>query len=125
MIELIFDGLLRASPAITALAIGGIYPAALPADAAFPAIHYLFVGGSSKATQDTLGSQKYRVEVNCWGNSYEDAVMLRHAVITTLAQYSANGVFIQYSQPTDLFDHDLLQFRAMAEFYVFSNLSTT
>jgi hypothetical protein len=124
MIELIFDGLLRGSTSIAALATGGIYPAALPKDATFPAIHYLFVGGSSKATQDTFGTQRYLVEVNAWGDSYEDAVTLRHAIISALSQYSANGVFISYIQPTDLFDHDLLEFRAMAEFYVTSNFTS-
>jgi Protein of unknown function (DUF3168) len=126
VIELIFDSLLRGSPSITALAVGGIYPTALPKDqSVWPAIHYLFVGGSSKATQDTYGSQRSRVEVNCWGTSYNDAVTLRHAVIAALAQYSANGVFIQFIQPTDFFDYELLEFRAVAEFYVYSNFSAT
>jgi hypothetical protein len=125
MIELIFDGILRASSAVTTLATGGIYPVALPKDATFPAIHYLFVGGSSKATQDTYGTQRYRLEVNAWGDSYSDAVTLRHAIIAALSQYSANGVSISFSQPTDFFDHDLLEFRAMAEFYVTSNFTPT
>jgi hypothetical protein len=125
MIELVFDGLLRGSPSTTALATGGIYPAALPKDATFPAIHYLFVGGSSKATQDTYGTQRYRVEVNAWGNSYSDAITLRHAIIAALSQYSANGIFISFIQPADFFDHELLEFRAMAEFYISSNFSPT
>jgi hypothetical protein len=124
MIELVFDGLLRGSPSITALATGGIYPGALPKDATFPAIHYLFVGGSSNATQDTYGTQRYRVEVNAWGNSYNDAVTLRHAIVAALSQYSQNGVSIRFIQPTDFFDHELLEFRAMAEFYVTSNFSS-
>lgn len=125
MIELTFDALLRASPAITSLATGGIYPAKLPTEATLPAIHYLLVGGSSKGTQDTYGSQKYRVEMNCWGNSYEDAVTLRHAVIATLSQYTADGMFIQFLSPLDDFDHELLEFRAIAEFYIFSNFSNS
>jgi hypothetical protein len=124
MIELIFDGLLRSSSAITALATGGIFPAALPKDAAFPAVHYLFIGGSSQATQDTYGTQRYRVEVNAWGNSYFDAVTLRHAIIAALSQYSANGVKISFIQPTDFFDHELLEFRAMVEFYVTHNFTS-
>jgi hypothetical protein len=125
MIELIFDGLLRSSSAITTLATGGIYPAALPKDATFPAVHYLFVGGSSNATQDSFGSQRYRVEVNAWGNSYSDAVTLRHAIIATLSQYSQNGVSISFIQPTDFYMPDLLEFRCMSEFYVTSNFNPT
>jgi hypothetical protein len=123
MIELIFDALLRGSPSVSALAAGGIHPAALPKDATFPAIHYLFVGGSSQATQDTYGNQRYRVEVNAWGDSYYDAVTLRHAIIAALSQYNANGISISFSQPTDLFDHELMEFRAVAEFYVTSNFT--
>ncbi len=121
MIELTFDGILRASTAVTALATGGIYPVVLPKDATFPAIHYLFVGGSSKATQDTRGTQQLRVEVNAWGSSYSDAATLRNAIITALDQYNQNGVFIRYLQPTDFFDHELLEFRCMSEFYVTHN----
>ena len=123
MIELIFDGILRASTGVMTLATGGIYPAALPTDATFPAIHYLFVGGSSNATQDSYGNQQYRVEANAWGDSYEVAVTLRHAIIAALSQYNANGVTIRFIQPTDIFDHELREYRCIAEFYVTSNFS--
>jgi hypothetical protein len=123
MVELIFDDILRSSERVAHLATGGIHPAALPTEVALPAIHYLFVGGGSQATQDTFGSQRYRVEVNCWGNSYSHAVTLRHAVIAALSQYSDRGVFLSFIQPTDFFDHDLRQFRAMAEFYIFANFT--
>jgi hypothetical protein len=125
MVELIFDGILRASTDVTTLATGGIYPGRLPTDATFPAIHYLFVGGSSKATQDGPGNQQYRVEVNAWGDSYNDAVTLRFAIINALDQYNASGVFIRFMQPTDLFDHELMEFRAMTEFYVTHNFNPT
>jgi uncharacterized protein DUF3168 len=121
MVELIFDAALRASSAVTTLATGGIYPVRLPTDATFPAIHYLFVGGSSKATQDSYGNQRTRVEVSAWGDSYEDAVTLRHAVIAALSQYNQNGIFISFISIIDLDDHELLEFRALAEFYVYSN----
>jgi hypothetical protein len=125
MVELIFDGLLRGSEAITALAVGGIYPAVLPKDqTVFPAIHYLFVGGSSKATQDTYGTQRQRVEVNCWGKSYNDVVTLRHTVIAALAQYNDQGIFVSLIQTIDFpYDDELLEYRCVAEFYVFSNFT--
>jgi Protein of unknown function (DUF3168) len=124
MVELVLDGLLRGSQAVTALAVGGIYPAALPKDlTTWPAIHYLFVGGNSTATQDTYGTQRLRVEVNCWATSYAQAITLRHAVIAALAQYNQGGVYIKLLAPSDFFDHDLLEFRAMVEFYVFSNFN--
>jgi hypothetical protein len=108
---------------ITALCGTRIYPAVLPEKAILPAIHYLFVGGSSKATNDTYGVQEYRVEINCWGNSYSDAVTLRNAVRSAIDQYDQNGIFVRFMQPTDFFDHEALQYRAMAEFYIISNFS--
>jgi hypothetical protein len=102
-----------------------IYPLVLPKDPVFPAITYSFVGGSSQATNDTLGTQRQRVEVNCWGNTYLDAITLRYAVIMTLSQYKDQGVFISFLQSTNLFDPDLLEYRAMAEFYITSNLGNS
>lgn len=106
---------------ISALCATRIYPLVLPNDVQLPAIHYSFIASSSKATQDSRGSQRYRVEVNCWGNSYSDAATLRHAVVTELDQYNQDGVFISWLSNMDLFEHDALQYRCMVEFYVYSN----
>jgi hypothetical protein len=102
---------------------GRIYPLVLPADSPLPAITYQIVGGSSQGTQDTHGTQRYRVQVDCWGETYGDAVTLRNAVIAALDHYNVDGVYITLLQPTDFFDHDALQYRAMVEFYVFSSFN--
>ncbi len=123
MIEQQLFSILSSALPITTICDSRIYPLVLPTDPTLPAITYSLVGGSSRSTQDTQGNQRYRIEVNCWGNTYGDAVTLRYAVISALGQYSADGIFISLIQPTDFFDHDLLQYRAMAEFYVFSNFN--
>jgi len=124
MIELSVASILSTAPAISALVGSRVYPVTLPTDPTLPALDYKFVGGSSTATQDTYGTQRYRLEVNCWGNTYSDAVTLRAAVVATLSQYSADGVFIAYLMPQDFFEDEILQYRAMAEFYVFANFNT-
>lgn len=124
MVEIFIDGLLSANPSsIYTLTNGRVYPLVLPKDPVFPAIHYSFVGGNSTSTFDTFGTQKQRLEVNCWGGSYSDAVTLRKAVVATLSQYNQAGVFITFLSSTDFFDHEALSYRAMAEFYVFSQFS--
>jgi hypothetical protein len=123
MIEQQFFAALSTPAAVTAICGNRIFPLVLPTVVQLPAIHYSFVGGSSQATQDTYGAQRYRVEVNCWGESYGDAVTLRHAVIAALDQYNQSGIFIEFLQSTDFFDHELLQYRAMTEFYVHSNFT--
>jgi hypothetical protein len=121
MIETQIYALLAGSTALTAQCASRIYPLVLPDDSPLPAISYSFVGGSNRSTQDTRGNQKYRLEVNCWSDKYLDAVTLRAAVIDTLDGYSKDGVFISYLQNIDLFEHGLLNYRALCEFYVFSN----
>jgi hypothetical protein len=114
------------SPVTTVNALCGtrIYPLVLPKQPVFPAITYSFVGGSSQATADTYGSQRQRVEVNAWGNTYSDAVNLRYAVIMALTQYTAPGIFIQFIQNIDFFDHELEEYRALSEFYITSNFGS-
>jgi hypothetical protein len=123
MIEQVFFAALSSAPSVEAIASTRIYPLVLPEEAQLPAISYLFVGGNSKATQDTRGNQRYRIEVNCWGETYGDAVTLRHTVISELDQYRANNIFIQLLQPVDFFDHESLEYRATVELYVYSNFA--
>ncbi len=122
MIELDFATVLSAPAAITAICGTRIYPLVLPTDPILPAIDYSFVGGSATSTFDTTGSKKYRVEVNCWGDTYSDAVTLRAAVTAALNGYLDANLKILLIQPRDFFDRELEQYRAMVEFYLFSNL---
>jgi hypothetical protein len=101
-----------------------IYPLVLPKIAVFPAITYSFIAGSSMATADGYGTQRQLVEVSCWGNNYLDAITLRYSIILTLSQYTAPGIFISFSMSRDLFDHDLEEYRAIAEFYVTSSIGS-
>ena len=123
------DGRLNAddSPVTTISSLCGtrIYPLVLPKDPTFPAITYSFIAGSSQATSDGFGTQRQLAEVNCWGDTYLDAITLRYAVIMALAQYSAPGIFIQFSMSRDLFDQDSLEYRAIAEFYVTSSFGNS
>jgi hypothetical protein len=121
MVETDFYTALSSPAAITALCASRIYPLLLPTEVVLPAIDYSFVGGSSASTFDTTGTQKYRVEVNCWGETYADSVTLRAAVVAALNCYVNGKTSIQFLQPTDFFDHELMQYRAMAEFYIFTS----
>ena len=117
----IFAALTQSS--ITALCSTRVYPAALPKDPTLPAIEYKIVGGAPQSTLGGHGSLRVRLEVNCWGNTYNDAVTLRSAVVQALSGYkvpNSNTTF-SYLMPQDFFDDELLQYRAVAEFYVVSN----
>ena len=132
MIEQSFYSVLMASTAVTALTGYRIYPLVvpeidsdIPLSSQLPAIDYAIIGGSAYATLTTTGWQKYRVEVNCWGSTYSTAVTLRDAVIANLNGYLDTQMSIQLIQPQDFFDHDLLQYRAMVEFYVYFTYSSS
>jgi hypothetical protein len=121
MVETDFYTILSSPAPIQEICGSRIYPLVLPDAVVLPAIHYAFVGGSSTSTFDTRGSQKYRVEVNCWGETYGDAVTLRAAVAAALDGYNNGRIKINFLQPTDFFAHELLQYRACAEFYLYTN----
>jgi hypothetical protein len=108
------------STSVASLTGGRIYPVILPSEVILPAIHYLFVGGSSDPTFTTSGTQKYRVEINCWASTWGAAKALRAAVIHTLNGYQDGNTTIQFLMNRDFYDHELLQFRAIAEFYILS-----
>lgn len=122
MIESTLYSILSSASAITAITATHIYPLVIPDGSPLPAIEYSIVGGAAKATFDTRGTIRLRVEINCWGSTYGDAVSLRNAVVQSLDGYNQQGVSIQLLQPSDFFDHELLQYRAMAEFYVYASV---
>lgn len=120
MMEQNLVGVLQAAGGITAAlgSAGAIYPMELPEGAVLPALVYRVVGGRGQPSFNTRGLYRARVEINCWGATYAAAVTLRAAVIAALDGYTGQNLSIQFLQPLDFFDHELLQYRAVAEFYV-------
>ena len=117
MIEATLYSVISSATAITALSGDRIYPVVLPTDPALPALSYMFIAGVVKPTMDTRGTQRSRVQIDCWGNTYSDAVSLREAVIQTLAGYN-DGFCCQILNTLDDFEHELLQYRAVVEVYL-------
>jgi hypothetical protein len=112
---------IQAQVSIAALVGTRVYPIVIPEEPTLPAICYQIVGSSSRQTLNTHGLQKIRLQIDCWGDSYGDAVTLRDAVATSLDGYEdANVQFLLLSK-SDFFDHELLQYRALIEFYIFTN----
>ena len=118
MIEQDLYTALSTATAITALSGTNIFPLVLPTDPTLPAITYQFVGGRGAATMSNRGTQRSRVQIDCWGTTYLQAVTLRNAVIDTLAGYTAPTFTSQLLQTIDDFDHELLQYTAKVEFYL-------
>lgn len=123
MIEQVLFTVLSTTTGIHSLCGTRVYPVTLPEKVTLPAIDYSFIGGSSSGTQDTFGNQRYRVEINCWGDTYGDAATLRHAVISGLDQYRGDNIFIVFIHRVDFFDYDAFSYRATAEFYIYSNFT--
>jgi hypothetical protein len=98
------------------------YPLVIPEGATLPAATYSFVGGTANPTLNTSGLTRYRVEVSCYGQTYSDAVTLRSTVKTALNGYTDPNMTIEWVRSTDFFEHELLQFRCLSEFYVTSVL---
>jgi Protein of unknown function (DUF3168) len=120
MLEQNIASVLTAQAAITSLAATRVYPIVLPTDPDLPALTYQIVGGSSNPTLSSAGMQKIRLQIDCWGDSYGDAVTLRDAVATSLSGYQDANVQFLFLSKHDDFDHELLQYRAIIEFYIFT-----
>ena len=122
MVETDFFTALSTASTVTAICGTRIYPCQLPKDPTLPAVEYRFIAGSNLPAFTTMGAQKYRVEVSCWGDTYLDAISLRYAVVKALSGYHAGTMSISYLMPRDNFDDILLQYEAVCEFYVLDTL---
>lgn len=125
MIEQSLYNALVGSAAVTALCANRIYPVQLPEQATMPAIEYQFISAVSAATLTSSGMFRTRVQIGCWGNNYGDAAKLRAAVLDLLDGYvspATDETRIQNSlivnAKRDDFDHELLMYRCMCEFYL-------
>jgi hypothetical protein len=128
MIEAGFITLLLNEPSISALVGANIKPLILPTNSPIPAITYQIVGGQSTPTLTTIGLQKIRVQLDCWGESYLHAATVRSALIKFLNLRSAalsDGTYLQSAQliqPLDFFDEGGELYRCGCEFYLYFNL---
>jgi hypothetical protein len=121
MVETDFYTAISTATAVTAICETRVYPAALPDTPTLPAIDYRIIAGSNTPTFKTRGNQRHRFEVNCWSNTYLEAVTLRNAVVTALSGYTSGSMSISYLMNQDFFNDELRQYRAVCEFYVLYN----
>ena len=121
MIEIDFRTALTSASGVSALVGSNIYPVVLPTDPTLPAIDYNIVAGSVDGTFNCRGTTKLRFEVNCWAADYLDAITLRSAVIDALDGLRTLTFVSRFLASQDFFEHDLLQYRACVEFYVWFN----
>ena len=96
------------------------YPVTIPIDPVLPCLDYKIITSVKEGTFTGRGTTKFRVEVNCWGGAYADAVGLRNAVSIALDGYYDGNVTIRELSQQDFFEQTLLQYRAQIEFYVFA-----
>ena len=125
MIEVKFRALFGSFSCITELlecGSTGIYPVVLPTKVALPALVYSFIGATTNPTWDTAGFTRYRVEINCFADTYRKAATLRSAVVIALNGYVDGNMAIESLHPIDFYDHELNLYRCLQEFYVSSVL---
>lgn len=117
MIEQTVYDALQADAAVTALVAARIYPVELPEECPMPALDYKVIAGTNTGTFSSRGVRKTRIEIDCWGGTYSDAVNLRSAVVDCLDGQRINNATFYIIGPKDFFDDQLRQYRAMVEFY--------
>jgi hypothetical protein len=130
MIEQGLWQLLSTTGAITTLCGTRIYPAVLPTDPTYPCVLYKMIAAKPSPTMATSGFQRWRIEFDCFANTYLSAASLRSALRSTLEGYRgtlSDGTYLQdaqFIQLGDMFEDDARVYRAMIEFYLFFDFST-
>lgn len=130
MIETGIFNLLSNEPSITDLVGTRIYPLLLPTNGTFPAVTYQIVGGNSTPTLDTTGSQKIRLQIDCWSDTYLSAATVRAAVTRFLTNQVAtlsDGTFASFLliSPIDFYASGDELFRCGVEFYAIFNFPSS
>lgn len=122
MIEPLLYQALSESSQITALAGNNIWGLTLPENSTLPALTYQIISCVTDPTFSTVGQRKYRIQIDCWAESYLASVSLRGAVIQTLDGYQDDALGSAWLlQQIDFFDQHGLEYRASCEFYILSN----
>lgn len=122
MLEAALFALLTSFSGVTALCGTRVFPLLLPTNATLPAITWHVVSSVPKSTFGTSGMIRTRVQFDCWGNEYTDALALRIALISALNGYTGtltNGLFVQNAervQNIDYYLRDAMQYRLATEF---------
>lgn len=120
VIETYLQNLLQSSPSITSQTTQ-IYPLTLPQNPNLPAITWQIISAVNQTALD--GTQlitRYRIQVDCWADTYGQAVTLRSAVSSSLSGYidEPNNVSILSITSHDQYDHEGLVYIASIEFYL-------
>jgi hypothetical protein len=121
VIEQSIYSVLSGTAAITTIVGSNIFPLVLPTDPTLPAITYSTVASVSNPTMTTRGLTRARFQIDCWtegDSAYLDGCTLRDAVIQTFAGHQDANFTSQILTTRDEFDHELLQYRAVVEIYV-------
>jgi len=113
--ELVYEVLRSVVPAVC------IFPTVITEGTKLPAVVYAFIGGQSNPTFDTIGLNRYRVEISAYSDVYLDAVTLRNTIISALDGYKDSNIAdINLIQRLDDFSHEAMTYRCLMEFYVLS-----
>ena len=108
----------------TAAPLGGakVYPDQLPENPTLPALEYQWVGGGGKPSLNASGPQRWRLQVNAWGSTFDSAETLKWAVLNGYRGTLSDGTLVQFIQligPIRLsFENDAREFGCGVEFYV-------
>lgn len=86
MLEADLRSWLLMQPEITARIGTRCYPMRLPQDVVFPALTYQAISGSSPVSHEGgTGIAQKRIQFDCWGERYDDALALAGALRTALS----------------------------------------
>lgn len=130
MIEQGLWQLLSTTSAIASLCGTRIYPVTLPTGPAYPCVLYKTIAAKPSPTLQTSGYQRWRIEFDCFAETYAGAAAVRSALRSTLEGFRGtlnDGTYLQdaqFIQLGDMFEDDARVYRCMVEFYLFFDFSS-
>jgi hypothetical protein len=109
---------LAADSGITALVSDRIYPMVVPQGAAMPALTFQHIGGQPMT--NLAGGDgnllNYRVQINCWSDTYLQAQALAELVRTRLQTAASTFKAVATLVPQDTFEPDPKRFGVYLDF---------
>lgn len=109
---------LQGGTTLAALVKDRIYPVLRPQDSDLPAVTFARAGGDPVEDLDTdhQSLRNARVQVDCWGRTYDAAAEVGEAVWARLGEDPADFAVVSVTEPQDSYDEDQKVFRVTMDF---------
>ena len=118
-LESSFRIFLAAQSTVTDLVSTRIYPNRLPDNPTVPAVVYQRISTLNELASGDVPLRRIRLQVDCWGDRYEDVVAVAEAIHTAADMGSASGLHAMIPEDDDdSYDSEALLHRRRIDLFI-------